>query len=137
MTSHRLEVEFVVNEGHNNVTCPVTMDEDQYTRIKDSLNSAKKKRGRPAKSKKSEVNRQQIKEYNAQIRKEVKMANFDAKGHQEDELSQDFVSEAESDDDEFIDGLKEKQKEPEIDMEKLTKRQRQFHMAKKNLGERG
>ena len=69
-----------------------------------------------------------MKEFNAQVAKEFRSANFDDGKLGEvgiDEHSEDLDDEDidnKSDDDEFIDKLKEKQSKQTVDMDKLTKR---------------
>jgi len=126
----------------------LTVTEEQYNSIKQNLSQPKRKRGRPTKKgsptedDEMQGGNSKLKEYNAQIRKDFKSMNFDAKKMVEEEPSQEYDQDHEldkaSDDDDFIDGLKKKhEKEPEINFDKLTKRQRTAHMQKNNLESRG
>ena len=161
-TYHKLQVEFVINHGADNYTTKLEMTDAQYTSFKQqSSSSMRKRRGRPSKkstpnqqkrsqsddeadSPDKDINsdtRQQFKEYNAQIRKEVKNAGFDnskAVFHEREEDASDEDELDEKSDDEFIDQLKKKQEDKEsINLDRLTKRQRMNHIAKNNLGQRG
>jgi hypothetical protein len=140
MQDKTIEIEFIVDGGKTNYKRQVTMDEDVYAdlRLKDSaikVDLGKKKRGRPpAKNKKKKVSSDDelsdqgakkmsstfvrpnaaMKEFNAQVAKEFRSANFDDGKLGEaglDEHSEDLDDEDidnKSDDDEFIDKLKEK-----------------------------
>ena len=76
-----------------------------------------------------------MREYNAQLHREFKNANFDDKYALDDEHSEDMDDDLDnkSDDDDFLDELKKKSKEKHVNMDKLTRRQRMTHLAKQNL----
>ena len=47
--THNLEIEFVVNHGQDNDSTCLSLTEDKYDNIKQDLEKAKKRRGRPVK----------------------------------------------------------------------------------------
>ena len=149
-----LQIEFIVDsEPVDQVSLQIS--DDQLQTLKQGIQqqaSPKKRRGRPPAKKKTPIpddnnltkddfEKPYQKEYDAQIRKEFKKANFDqntpsglASAKNLDEHSSDEDDDEidnKSDDDEFLKGLEkqqEKRKEVEegqgVDMDKLTRRQR-------------
>ena len=77
-------------------------------------------------------------QFNAQVRKEVKQADFDRAGgnYKEDDVEDpDDDFDNLSDDDQFIDGLEKRQKREEpVNLDRLTMRQRKAYMQKSMQG---